>query len=103
MFNDLFEAFYKKYEKPQVDLLTVAFSGIDPQKKVIPALINHEKLGNLLGGDKSGHYHLTEEQIKKLEMIIETYPPNITPDQSVDTTADKEITPYEVQGENLRN
>ena len=102
MFNDLFEAFYKKYEYPQVDPLTVGFSGIDPQKKVIAALINHEKLGNLLGGDESGHYHLTEEQIRKLEMIIETYPPEIFPDQSVDTTADKQMTPYKVQGDNVR-
>ncbi len=98
----IFEAFYKRYEQPEIEPLTGGFSGIDPELKVDPSLIDHEKLANLLGGDESGHYHFTEEQIIKLEMMIVNYPPEITPDQRIDTPPDEEMTPYEVQGENVR-
>ena len=101
MLSDLFEAFYKKYERPQVDELTVAFSGIDPDLKFDPFRVNHERLGNLLGGDESEHYHLTEDQLLKLIYLMEKkYPPEIYPDQSIPSTADKAIDPYKVLGDN---
>ena len=31
--------------------------------------IDHEKLDGLLGGDNTGHYHLTSEEISKLQNI----------------------------------
>jgi len=35
-------------------------------------ILNHEKLSNLLGGNTDGHYHLTEEQLSKLNEIFHT-------------------------------
>ena len=64
---------------------------------------NHERLTNLLGGDSSGHYHLTKEQFDWIvEQMSEKYPPAIAPNQIMNLTASQEITPYEIQGENVR-
>ena len=114
------EEFYDKFEQPQINRLTVGFSGIDPQQKTLfeaaeydyskltpaqqkvieqmiasyvsklsiridsgnvdpatpepepptvtlrPSEIPHEDLAGLLGGDKDGHYHLTDEQHERL-------------------------------------
>ena len=59
--------FLERYEKPVVEEYIQGFSGIDPQKKVNPGELNHEQLYGLLGGEDSGHYHLTEELLDKLE------------------------------------
>ena len=63
--------FFLKYEKPQVDPLTVGFSGIDPQKKVDPSTIDHEELAGLLGGNDNGHYHLTQGQLDEVVDMLE--------------------------------
>ena len=60
--KDLAEEFFERYDEPEIDELTVGFSGIDPPLKVDVTQIDHEKLQNLLGGDDiDGHYHLTKE------------------------------------------
>lgn len=58
--------FLEEYEEPVVEDYIVGFSGLDPDKRVKAATIDHEQLGNLLGGDFSGRYHLTQEQVSKL-------------------------------------
>ena len=66
--------FYEVYDKPQIGSITVGFSGIDPAKlptpqevsDVDPSAIPHEQLKGLLGGSNSGHYHLTDYQLEKL-------------------------------------
>ena len=104
--------FKRKYEKPQIEPITVGFSGIDPQRKcegnsvslddlleklkeleiridsgniepdtpeptpepiqpVITSEDDHEKLKNLLGGNNDGHYHLTENELEKLQNLPE--------------------------------
>ena len=60
-YQKLVEEFFLKYEIPELDELTVGFSGIDPPLKVNAAEADHEKLDGLLGGDFEGHYHLTKE------------------------------------------
>ena len=55
------------YEAPEIDSIIVGYSGIDPDKKVKAEAINHERLDGLLGGDWAGHYHLTNDQVAKLE------------------------------------
>ena len=65
--------FLENYYEPKVESLVVGFSGIDPAKKAVAEDINHEWLGNLLGGNAAGHYHLTQEERKKLQdMPIES-------------------------------
>ena len=99
--KELFEDFYKRYEKPQVDELTVGFSGIDPELKAEARRKDHERLSNLLGGDSSGHYHLTEAQIEKLKQKLgEKYPPRIGEGQTITINADEEMPPYEIGAEN---
>ena len=99
----LFQDFYKKYEYPQVDELTVGFSGIDPELKASTGSQDHEQLTNLLGGDSSGHYHLTEGQIEKLKQKLgEKYPPRISAGQTITVYAGVAMTPYKVEAENGR-
>ena len=86
-----FEEFYKHYERPEIEELTVGFSGIDPPEKT--GTNDHEELENLLGGDAMGHYHLTGSQLEKLAaMFRESYPPYITTRQ-ITVTADEPMTP----------
>ena len=66
-YEDLTKNFYEDYEEPVIEEYIVGFSGLDPDKKVRPELIDHEKLDGLLGGDFAGRYHLTNEQVRKLE------------------------------------
>ena len=70
-YSDLVDEFFLKYEKPQVDELTVGFSSIDPPKKIDQSTIDHEALSNLLGGNEKGHYHLTHGQFDEMIDIIE--------------------------------
>ena len=95
-----FYQFYQKYKYPEVEELTVGFSGIDPPINHSEDTISHEELGGLLGGDENGHYHLTDEQLEKLKILsLERYPPIID-----DTTAAyEEMTPYEIEGINVRS
>ena len=104
MYNELFEDFYKRYEHPEVEELTIGFSGIDPPLRTDILIPNHEQLADLLGGDEGGHYHLTEEQLNRVIVLVgRRYPPEIAENQRADTIADEEMTPYEIQGENVRN
>ena len=114
--KSLIDEFNRRYNQPQVNGMTVGFSGIDPTKKEIdtssdlseaqqqivlneikdfienlliqldagnvdpnaeepevipynlePKDINHEKLGNLLGGTDGEHFHLTQAEKEKLQ------------------------------------
>ena len=102
-YSKLVEEFFTRYERPEIEELIVGFSGIDPQKKTLTGIIDHEQLENLLGGDDNGHYHLTREQWEKLiELISEKYPPEILEGQTISVISNEEITPYEVQGINVK-
>ena len=99
--EELFKDFYEKYEQPQVDELTVGFSGIDPELKAGAGRNDHERLTNLLGGDSTGHYHLTEAQIEKLiQKLGERYPPRIRAGQTITINAEEEMPPYQTGAEN---
>ena len=39
---------------------------------ISPETLNHEELNNLLGGNASGHYHLTNELLTKLQNVPES-------------------------------
>ena len=43
---------------------------------VKPNEVPHEELDTLLGGDDNGHYHLTEDELQKLNKLINTLIPN---------------------------
>ncbi len=102
-YRKLVSKFLERYEKPVVEEYIQGFSGIDPPLKQNAGLLDHEQLNGLLGGDDRGHYHLTKEQLDWLiEQMSEKYPPVIFPEQVINTTAGKEITPYLIQGENVR-
>lgn len=93
------EKFYERYREPTIDEYIQGYSGIDPALKVKASEINHELLDNLLGGDETGHYHLTYAQIQKLNSYMpEKYPPTIDDNQVIYCIADEEITPYEIMG-----
>ena len=63
--------------------------------------IDHEQLKNLLGGDNSGHYHLTGEELDELQqLIIDKYAPEIM-SGVIDAVANEAINPYTVQGKNV--
>ena len=68
-YRKLVEAFLERYEKPVVEEYIQGFSGIDPQRKVLSSDIDHEALSGLLGGTDSGHYHLSSDELKKLQNI----------------------------------
>lgn len=70
-YRNLVDEFFTKYEKPEVEELTVGFSSIDPPKIVDFSWLNHETLENLLGGDENGHYHLTKELWDEITDIVE--------------------------------
>ena len=55
------------YKKPRVEPSIVGFTGIDPDEKINPNEIDHELLGGLLGGNLTGHYHLTSEQLAQVK------------------------------------
>lgn len=64
-YEDITQSFYDDYEQPVIEEYIVGFSGLDPDRKIKPEEIDHEKLDGLLGGDFSGRYHLTNEQVRK--------------------------------------
>ena len=100
---ELFEDFYKRYEQPEVEELTVGYSGVDPPLQANSYGLDHECLDGLLGGDDNGHYHLTEEQLKALQDIYnEDFLPKISPNQSFDAVPNNEIDPYEIKGRNIK-
>lgn len=63
------EDYDKKYKKPVVDEYIVGFTGIDPDEKVKDDSIDHEKLSGLLGGNLTGHFHLTSEQVNQIRLL----------------------------------
>lgn len=66
-YSDLVASFFDEYEQPKVQDYTVGFSGIDPDRKIKPEVIDHEQLYGLLGGAVAGHYHITQDQLQKLK------------------------------------
>ena len=103
-YQQILQDFCKRYKKPFLDTLTVGFSDIDPPKKVNPAELDHEALQNLLAPNTNEHYHLNKAQYDKLMELIggEKYPPVIFPDQVINISAEGAMTPYEIQGINLK-
>ena len=65
-YRQLVAQFLERYEKPVVEDYILGFSGIDPQRIVNASDLDHEQLSGLLGGEASGHYHLTNEELSKL-------------------------------------
>ena len=103
-YSELVENFYTRYEKPVLDPYVMGFSGIDPPLKRSGGKLDHEKLEGLLGGDETGHYHLTKAELDALiELISEKYPPDIYANQVINVTADEAMTEYEIQGQDVRN
>ena len=71
-YEKLVADFLLVYEKPELDELTVGFSGIDPPKKSSGGgTEDHEELNNLLGGDENGHYHLTKDMYLQIIEFLE--------------------------------
>ena len=61
-----------------------------------------ELINNLQGGDSTGHYHLTYEQIQKLNAYIPVkYPPEIDDNQVIHCFANEAVN-YKITGINLR-
>ena len=103
VYKDLVDQFFTRYEHPVIEQFILGFSGIDPQKKHSVAIIDHELLNSLLGGNSEGHFHLTREQLDWIiEHMNENYPPNINPNQSIFGTADVPIQNYEIKGIDVR-
>ncbi len=102
--TEQFEEFYKRYEQPEVEPLTVGYSGVDPPLNPNSYGLDHECLDGLLGGDDNGHYHITEEQLKALqELYDKDYKPRITPNQLIDAVPNNDIEPpYEIRGYNIK-
>ena len=105
-YRKLVEQFFERYEKPRVEELTVGFSDIDPPLKRSAGIIDHEQLNGLMGGNNEGHYHLTQEEYEGLKALLqeepEKYPPLITEGQVINVVANEAMTPYEVQGTDVR-
>ena len=85
-YSQLVDEFFTRYEEPVIEQLTVGFAGIDPPLRVLASEIDHEGLNHLLGGDETGHYHLTKDQWEKVikllnEEPIPTPPPEPEPDE----------------------
>lgn len=102
-YRKLVEQFFERYEKPEIEELTIGFSGIDPPLKQRGGIIDHEQLNGLMGGNDEGHYHLTKEELEGLrELLSEKYPPSIYSGQVINVVASEPMTPYEVQGQDVR-
>lgn len=100
--KERFNQFYKRYKYPEFEELLIGFAGIDPPLKNDGSSIDHEKLDNLLGGNESGHYHLTKEQLEKIrKRLNKKYPPKVNSGQIINANPDEEITPYQVTGKNV--
>lgn len=68
-YRKLIAQFLERYEKPVVEEYIQGFSGIDPQRIVNASELDHEQLSGLLGGEDSGHFHLTNDLLNKLKNI----------------------------------
>ena len=101
--REILENFYKKYQYPFVEELTVGYAGIDPPMKTDGTGLNHEDLDRLLGGNDNGHYHITKKQLEQLEELYGwLYFPKILPGQEINVTLDEDMNPYEVLGKNIK-
>ena len=49
-YEEYVSKFLEDYEQPTIDDYIVGFSGLDPDKKVKPETLPHERLDSLLGG-----------------------------------------------------
>ncbi len=101
--KERFEEFFKRYNTPEVEALTVGYSGVDPPLKPNSYWLDHECLDNLMGGDDEGHYHITKEQLEELQEIFDKdHRPRILPKQLIDVVPNDEMTPYEIKGLNTK-
>lgn len=101
-YKELVDEFFTRYEYPVIEPFIMGFSGIDPPLKQTD-INNHEILDNLMGGNSDGHFHLTKEQLEWIiEQMNEKYPPDITPNQTINTTADVPISNYSIMGTDVR-
>lgn len=64
-YEEYVSKFLEDYEQPVADEYIVGFSGLDPDRKIKPEEIDHEKLDGLLGGDFAGRYHVTNDELRK--------------------------------------
>ena len=102
-YRKLVEQFFERYERPTIDPFIMGFSGIDPPLKQTAGIIDHEQLNGLMGGNDEGHYHLTAEEYEGLkELLSEKYPPQIYAGQVINVVASEPMTPYEIQGQDVR-
>lgn len=62
-YEEYVRKFNEDYEQPVAEEYIVGFSGIDPDRKIKPETINHEKLDGLLGGDFAGRYHISSREL----------------------------------------
>ena len=96
--SDWSKEFYEKFEAPHINSLTVGFSSIDPSTRgITPSEIPHEELGSLLGGDENGHFHLTAEELAKLN----SYPDSIKHETLPDLQGGAESEHYHLTAEEL--
>lgn len=59
--------------------------------------INHEDVSDLLGGDETGHYHLTREQLNwVIEHMEELLKPSILDGQEIRVTVGVEMDDYKI-------
>ena len=101
IYKDLVDEFFTRYDFPVVEPFIVGLSGIDPQKKA--AVLDHELLQSLLGGDSNGHFHITSEQLEWIiQQMNEKFPPEIEQGQSISGYPDEPIADYLILGKNIR-
>ena len=73
-YSRLVDEFFTRYEEPFIEKLTVGFACIDPPLRILASSIDHEGLNHLLGGDETGHYHLTKDQWEKVLELLDDEP-----------------------------
>ena len=62
--------------------------------------INHEDVSNLQGGDETGHYHLTREQLDwVIEHMEELLKPLIHNGQEIIVTVGEEMDDYRIKSD----
>ena len=98
-YSQLVYEFFTRYEKPELEQLTIGFSGIDPPLKVNPSKIDHEKLNHLLGGsEEEGHYHLTKSEWEAVLKLLGELPQDDDDKETYDgggsDTGDDEFTEF---------
>lgn len=96
-YQDAVKELWSKYEKPEVERVTVGFSGIDPQKRYV-GIDDHETLRSLQGGNEEEHYHLTLAEVEWIrEQMLK---PEILTEDEIVIIADEEMDDFKVEVKN---